>query len=144
MKEAPDECVQVFVSGFRSGSIAVDLRACDDVEELKKGIEASEGVPALEQRLVFGWKELRHGNSLASSGIRKESAIHLYLRGRGGGGLCSRLQASTQADVVAARASTTSQAVVHIAREEEKEATMRSQQQEEISVEEALASMQAG
>jgi len=85
VKQAPDNRMQVFVAGFRSGTIAVDVRPSDDVKRLTEAILEREGVALSEQRLTYGQKDLQHGKSLAAYGIEKECTVHLRLRGRGGG-----------------------------------------------------------
>ena len=84
-KQAPDSRMQVFVAGFRSGTITLDVKPSEDLQRLKEAIFEREGVPLSEQRLTLGEKDLEHGKTLASYGIEKECTMHLRLRGRGGG-----------------------------------------------------------
>jgi len=82
-KQALDSSMQVFVAGFHSGTITLDVWPSDDVKRLKEAIFEREGVPLSKQRLTLGDKDLQHGKTLAAYGIEKECTVHLRLRGRG-------------------------------------------------------------
>ena len=48
--------------------------------ELKELIEAVEGIPTEQQRLVFADKQLEEGGALADYGMQHKAVVHLVLR----------------------------------------------------------------
>lgn len=67
-------------------TLVVDVEPCQQVAALKAAVEAKEGVPAEEQRLVFAGLELEDARTLAEYGLVKESTVDLVLRLEGSGG----------------------------------------------------------
>ena len=53
------------------------------VLQLKNTVAVSEGVPAEEQRLIFGGKHLQDDFTLHESGVQSGSTVHLMLRLQG-------------------------------------------------------------
>jgi hypothetical protein len=80
--------MQLFVAGLSSGTFTLDVRSSDDVKRVKELVFERQGVPIVEQRLVYDGKQLQDGRTLASYGIEKESTVQIHLRGRGGGRGC--------------------------------------------------------
>lgn len=78
--------VQIFVRNLNGKSLAIMVSPSDTVESLKAKVEEREGLPASEQRLLYGGKQLEPGRILADYGVQKESTLHLVLRLRGGSG----------------------------------------------------------
>jgi len=77
------ETFPVFVRTLE-GTVSLEVSACDTVATLKRMIQNTEGIPAEEQRLVYGGRQLHDDNSLSEQHISKDSTLHLVLRLRGG------------------------------------------------------------
>ena len=81
--ESPGD-FQIFVRMTTGRTITLDARADDLVEAAKCKIEAKEGIPQNQQRLIVVGKQLKKSRRLAEYNIQKESTIHLVLRLLGG------------------------------------------------------------
>eukprot|EP00746_Dinoflagellata_sp_MGD_P071615 gnl/MRDRNA2_/MRDRNA2_29147_c0_seq1.p1 gnl/MRDRNA2_/MRDRNA2_29147_c0~~gnl/MRDRNA2_/MRDRNA2_29147_c0_seq1.p1 ORF type:complete len:1311 (-),score=279.25 gnl/MRDRNA2_/MRDRNA2_29147_c0_seq1:370-4302(-) len=69
--------VKVLVTGK---VMELDLPQDSTVLDTKKRIESLEGNTVPSQRLIFGGKTLRDGQTLQDCGIQKEAVVHLVLR----------------------------------------------------------------
>jgi ubiquitin-like protein Nedd8 len=54
------------------------------VQQLKQQIEASEGIPVVQQRLIFGGRPLTDENTIEASGITAGATVHMVLALRAG------------------------------------------------------------
>jgi len=61
-----------------------DITSSMKVSKLKEKFEAKEGIPTLEQKLIFEGKELTDGYEISHYNIQADSTIHLVLRLLGG------------------------------------------------------------
>ncbi|XP_040383049.1 ubiquitin receptor RAD23d-like [Oryza brachyantha] len=82
----PGAGMQIFVKTVTAGALALEVNPSDTVGEVKARIQAKEGIPAEQQRLMFAGRHLDDGLTLAEYGIRKEANLHIALRLRGGAG----------------------------------------------------------
>ena len=76
--------MQVQVQTFNGNTITVDCEPDESVESLMSKIQAKEGVPPGQQRIVFDGKQLDALKSLSDYDIDDDSVLHLVLRLRGG------------------------------------------------------------
>jgi ubiquitin-like protein Nedd8 len=65
--------------------IEIDIEPTDTVDKIKERVEEKEGIPPVQQRLIFGGKQMADDKTANDYHIRGGDVLHLVLALRGGG-----------------------------------------------------------
>ncbi|CAN0007535.1 unnamed protein product [Ectocarpus fasciculatus] len=77
--------MQLFVKTLTGKTVTVDVEPGDSIETLKHKIQEKEGIPAEQQRIIFGGKQLSGADKqLSDFELEEGNTLHLVLRLRGG------------------------------------------------------------
>ncbi|KXN71974.1 ubiquitin [Conidiobolus coronatus NRRL 28638] len=64
--------------------IEIDIEPTDKISRIKERLEEKEGIPPVQQRLIFGGKQMNDEKTAAEFNIEAGSVLHLVLALRGG------------------------------------------------------------
>eukprot|EP00529_Nitzschia_sp_RCC80_P026285 CAMPEP_0113461430 /NCGR_PEP_ID=MMETSP0014_2-20120614/11539_1 /TAXON_ID=2857 /ORGANISM="Nitzschia sp." /LENGTH=350 /DNA_ID=CAMNT_0000353195 /DNA_START=14 /DNA_END=1067 /DNA_ORIENTATION=- /assembly_acc=CAM_ASM_000159 len=77
--------MQLFVKTLTGKTVSIEVEEGESIEDVKAKISEKEGIPAEQQRLIFGGQQLQEGKSLEDYDVGDDATLHLVLRLRGGG-----------------------------------------------------------
>ncbi|KAK8483933.1 hypothetical protein V6N12_044402 [Hibiscus sabdariffa] len=66
--------------------IEIDIEPTDTIDRIKERVEEKEGIPPVQQRLIYAGKQLADDKTAREYNIEGGSVLHLVLALRGGGG----------------------------------------------------------
>eukprot|EP00245_Coleochaete_scutata_P007890 TRINITY_DN23697_c0_g1_i1.p1 TRINITY_DN23697_c0_g1~~TRINITY_DN23697_c0_g1_i1.p1 ORF type:complete len:149 (-),score=43.84 TRINITY_DN23697_c0_g1_i1:406-852(-) len=64
--------------------IEIDIEPTDTIERIKERVEEKEGIPPVQQRLIFAGKQMNDDKTAKDYNIEGGSVLHLVLALRGG------------------------------------------------------------
>lgn len=76
--------MQVRVKTLTGRDIQIDVEPSDKIMRIKEMMEEKEGIPPLQQRLIFNGSQLDDDRTIQDSGIAAGASLHLVLTLRGG------------------------------------------------------------
>ena len=65
--------------------VELDVEVSDTIVRIKERMEEKEGIPPIQQRLIFGGKQMHDEKTAKDYNIEGGSVIHMVLALRGGG-----------------------------------------------------------
>ncbi|KAL5485199.1 hypothetical protein ACEPAI_7841 [Sanghuangporus weigelae] len=78
----------IYVKTLTGKTVTIQVEHSDDkpatVADVKEKVQEKEGIPTVQQTLIFGGKQLSNDNTLKSYDITDKKTLHLVLNLRGG------------------------------------------------------------
>ena len=69
--------MQIFIKNLKGETITFDVQASNTIGNFKGQIQAKEGLPPKQQRLIFAGKQLEDSQTLSECNIKKEDTLQL-------------------------------------------------------------------
>ncbi|GLT90985.1 hypothetical protein SLE2022_088960 [Rubroshorea leprosula] len=76
--------IKVIVKTLTGKEIEIDIEPTDTIDRIKKRVEEKEGIPRVQQRLMYAGNQLADDKTARDYNIEGGSLLHLVLAGRGG------------------------------------------------------------
>lgn len=76
--------MEIFVKTLTGKTVSIEVEANESIEDVKAKIAEKEGIPAEQQRLIFGGQQLQDAKCLEDYDVDDDATLHLVLRLRGG------------------------------------------------------------
>jgi ubiquitin C len=76
--------IHITVKTLTGKSIPLDVDTGDTIKVVKEKIEAKEGYPADQQRLIYHGQQLEDDHTVADYKVQADDTVHLVMRLRGG------------------------------------------------------------
>lgn len=72
--------MSLFVKTMTGKTVSIEVEEGESIEDVKAKISEKEGIPAEQQRLIFGGQQLEDCKSLEDYGVNDDDTFHLVLR----------------------------------------------------------------
>ncbi len=72
--------MQLFVKTLTGKTVSIEVEEGESIEDVKAKIAEKEGIPAEQQRLIFGGQQLQDAKTLDDYDVGDDSTLHLVLR----------------------------------------------------------------
>ena len=82
--DLPRGGMQLFVKTLTGKTVSIEIEEGESIEDVKAKIAEKEGIPAEQQRIIFGGQQLQDGKTVDDYNIGDDATLHLLLRLRGG------------------------------------------------------------
>ncbi|KAK9813356.1 hypothetical protein WJX73_001957 [Symbiochloris irregularis] len=76
--------MMIKVKTLTGKEIEIDIEPNDTIERIKERVEEKEGIPPVQQRLIFAGKQMSDEKAAKDFNIEGGSVLHLVLALRGG------------------------------------------------------------
>ncbi|KAJ1484832.1 ubiquitin-related domain-containing protein [Baffinella frigidus] len=89
--------MQIFARTPAGKTIVVQISGDEQIEDVKQRVAAVSGVPASEQRVLFGGRQLQDDATLGGAGVGDGATVQVLMRLRGGAAAKAKMEAEQKA-----------------------------------------------
>ncbi|CAL9735502.1 NEDD8-like protein Rub1p [Monosporozyma servazzii] len=76
--------MQIKIRTLTGKEISVEVSETDRIYHIKELLEEKEGIPPIQQRLIFQGKQISDDDTVSSAKLEPDTQLHLVLTLRGG------------------------------------------------------------